>query len=222
MITRDIVSIILLFLFLGIAGCTKPNKTMQEITYQAQDIKRIELYNQLDNLKEGIWHVDKWKKFAHKICDESKGKDCSVMGEIYYDYFYGYGSKADKQKALHILERGCSLNDSRSCFKLAILGNQSDFSIEKSNNLFVKTHTLALKGCDANYAMDCYVLALLYFEGYSIFDRDRGKSKKIASKSCAMKHASSCIFLGINADTRDEAQAAYKQACVAGVKQFCK
>ena len=48
------------------------------------------------------------------------------------------------------------------------------------------------------------------------------KSKKIASKSCAMKHASSCIFLGINADTRDEAQAAYKQACVAGVKQFCK
>ena len=66
------------------------------------------------------------------------------------------------------------------------------------------------------------MLALLYFEGYSIFDRDRGKSKKIASKSCAMKHASSCIFLGINADTRDEAQAAYKQACVAGVKQFCK
>ena len=41
MITRDIVSIILLFLFLGIAGCTKPKKTMQEITYQAQDIKRV-------------------------------------------------------------------------------------------------------------------------------------------------------------------------------------
>ncbi|RDU62233.1 sel1 repeat family protein [Helicobacter didelphidarum] len=204
-----------------LCACAKPQAEPQIIPV-AKDIKRLELYNNLDNLKEGIWKVEEWKKFAKKICDNSKEKDCSVLAEIYHDYFYGYGSKSDRQQAMQILEKSCTLEDSKSCLQLAIYGTQSNQPIKVTNNLFAKAHNLALEQCNKDYAMDCYVLSLIYFEGYGGIERDRGKAKGYALKACDMKHAGSCRFLGINADTREEAQEVYTKACVLGVKEFCK
>lgn len=209
----------IVFIFF-IMGCAK-----QEIPQpipEARDLKRLETYNKLDNLKEGIWHVDEWKAFAKKICNDSKQKDCSVLAEIYYDHFYGYGTKADRQKAIQILVKSCTLHDSKSCLKLATLADQSDYPVGKSTEIFTQAYTIAQTGCDNNYAMDCSVLASIYFEGYGNIERDRAKAKEYAHKACAMKHGGSCIFVGINGDTHEEVLDAHKKACALGIKAYCK
>ncbi|MCI7411350.1 tetratricopeptide repeat protein [Helicobacter bilis] len=204
-----------------IMGCAK-KEVIKAPPPEAKDTKRIESYNKLDNLKEGVWRVDEWKETAKKICQDSKERDCSVMAEIYHDRFYGYGSRGDRQKAIQMLVKSCSLNDSKSCLKLSSLADQSDYPVGESETFFKKAHDLALKGCNANYALDCHVLALLYFEGHGEFERDRAKSKEYAHKACNMKHAGSCIFIGINGDTHEEALEAHKKACVLGIKAMCK
>lgn len=204
-----------------IMGCAK-KEVIKAPPPEAKDIKRIESYNKLDNLKEGVWRVDEWKETAKKICQDSKERDCSVLAEIYHDRFYGYGSRGDKQKAIQMLVKSCSLNDSKSCLKLSSLADQSDYPVGESETFFKKAHDLALKGCNANYALDCHVLALLYFEGHGEFERDRAKSKEYAHKACDMKHAGSCIFIGINGDTHGEVLDAHKKACALGIKAMCK
>lgn len=204
-----------------ILGCAK-HEVAKKPVLEAKDIRRLEAYNKLDDLKEGIWHVDKWKALAKSICDDSKKKDCSILAEIYHDHFYGYGTRADRQKAIQMLVKSCELNDSKSCLKLGTLADQSDYPVGKSTDFFKKTHDIAQKGCNDNYAMDCSVLALLYFEGYGDLERDRGKAKEYAHKACDMKHAGSCIFIGINGDTHEEVLEAHKKACALGVKAYCK
>ncbi|WP_104746056.1 tetratricopeptide repeat protein [Helicobacter bilis] len=204
-----------------IMGCAK-KEVIKAPPPEAKDTKRIESYNKLDNLKEGVWRVDEWKETAKKICQDSKERDCSVMAEIYHDRFYGYGSRGDRQKAIQMLVKSCSLNDSKSCLKLSSLADQSDYPVGESKTFFKKAHDLALKGCNANYALDCHVLALLYFEGHGEFERDRAKSKEYAHKACDMKHAGSCIFIGINGDTHEEVLEAHKRACALGIKAMCK
>ena len=204
-----------------IVGCAK-KEVIKAPPPEAKDTKRIESYNKLDNLKEGIWRVDEWKETAKKICQDSKERDCSVLAEIYHDRFYGYGSRGDRQKAIQMLVKSCSLNDSKSCLKLSSLADQSDYPVGESETFFKKAHDLALKGCNANYALDCHVLALLYFEGHGEFERDRAKSKEYAHKACDMKHAGSCIFIGINGDTHEEVLEAHKRACALGIKAMCK
>lgn len=204
-----------------IMGCAK-KEVIKAPPPEAKDTKRIESYNKLDNLKEGVWRVDEWKETAKKICQDSKERDCSVMAEIYHDRFYGYGSRGDRQKAIQMLVKSCSLNDSKSCLKLSSLADQSDYPVGESETFFKKAHDLALKGCNANYALDCHVLALLYFEGHGEFERDRAKSKEYAHKACDMKHAGSCIFIGINGDTHEEVLEAHKKACALGIKAMCK
>ena len=204
-----------------IMGCAK-KEVIKAPPPEAKDTKRIESYNKLDNLKEGVWRVDEWKETAKKICQDSKERDCSVMAEIYHDRFYGYGSRGDRQKAIQMLVKSCSLNDSKSCLKLSSLADQSDYPVGESETFFKKAHDLGLKGCNANYALDCHVLALLYFEGHGEFERDRAKSKEYAHKACDMKHAGSCIFIGINGDTHEEVLEAHKRACALGIKAMCK
>lgn len=204
-----------------IMGCAK-KEVIKAPPPEAKDTKRIESYNKLDNLKEGVWRVDEWKETAKKICQDSKERDCSVLAEIYHDRFYGYGSRGDRQKAIQMLVKSCSLNDSKSCLKLSSLADQSDYPVGESETFFKKAHDLALKGCNANYALDCHVLALLYFEGHGEFERDRAKSKEYAHKACDMKHAGSCIFIGINGDTHEEVLEAHKKACALGIKAMCK
>ncbi|AQQ59165.1 hypothetical protein XJ32_02470 [Helicobacter bilis] len=204
-----------------IMGCAK-KEVIKAPPPEAKDTKRIESYNKLDNLKEGVWRVDEWKETAKKICQDSKERDCSVLAEIYHDRFYGYGSRGDRQKAIQMLVKSCSLNDSKSCLKLSSLADQSDYPVGESETFFKKAHDLALKGCNANYALDCHVLALLYFEGHGEFERDRAKSKEYAHKACDMKHAGSCIFIGINGDTHEEVLEAHKRACALGIKAMCK
>ena len=204
-----------------IMGCAK-KEVIKAPPPEAKDTKRIESYNKLDNLKEGIWRVDEWKETAKKICQDSKERDCSVLAEIYHDRFYGYGSRGDRQKAIQMLVKSCSLNDSKSCLKLSSLADQSDYPVGESETFFKKAHDLGLKGCNANYALDCHVLALLYFEGHGEFERDRAKSKEYAHKACDMKHAGSCIFIGINGDTHEEVLEAHKRACALGIKAMCK
>ena len=121
-----------------------------------------------------------------------------------------------------MLVKSCSLNDSKSCLKLSSLADQSDYPVGESETFFKKAHDLGLKGCNANYALDCHVLALLYFEGHGEFERDRAKSKEYAHKACDMKHAGSCIFIGINGDTHEEVLEAHKRACALGIKAMCK
>lgn len=205
-----------------ILGCAKQKEVAKTTTTKAKDIEIVEEYNTLDNLKEGIWYVDKWKKYAKKICDASKGKDCSVLAEIYHDKSYGYGSRKDRQKAIRMLVKGCSLNDSKSCLKLSYLADQSDYPVGKSDDFFKKAYDIALNGCNANYALDCYVLAMIYFEGHGEFKRDRAKSKEYAHKACNMKHAGSCIFVSINGNTNEEVREAHKKACALGIKAMCK
>ncbi|MDY5950538.1 MAG: sel1 repeat family protein [Helicobacter sp.] len=204
-----------------IMGCAK-KEVIKAPPPEAKDTKRIESYNKLDNLKEGVWRVDEWKETAKKICQDSKERDCSVLAEIYHDRFYGYGSRGDRQKAIQMLVKSCSLNDSKSCLKLSSLADQSDYPVGESETFFKKAHDLGLKGCNANYALDCHVLALLYFEGHGEFERDRAKSKEYAHKACDMKHAGSCIFIGINGDTHEEVLEAHKRACALGIKAMCK
>lgn len=204
-----------------IMGCAK-KEVIKAPPPEAKDTKRIESYNKLDNLKEGVWRVDEWKETAKKICQDSKERDCSVLAEIYHDRFYGYGSRGDRQKAIQMLVKSCSLNDSKSCLKLSSLADQSDYPVGESETFFKKAHDLGLKGCNANYALDCHVLALLYFEGHGEFERDRAKSKEYAHKACDMKHAGSCIFIGINGDTHEEVLEAHKKACALGIKAMCK
>lgn len=204
-----------------IMGCAK-KEVIKAPPPEARDIKRVESYNKLDNLKEGVWRVDEWKETAKKICQDSKERDCSVLAEIYHDRFYGYGSRGDRQKAIQMLVKSCSLNDSKSCLKLSSLADQSDYPVGESETFFKKAHDLALKGCNANYALDCHVLALLYFEGHGEFERDRAKSKEYAHKACDMKHAGSCIFIGINGDTHEEVLEAHKKSCALGIKAMCK
>lgn len=204
-----------------IMGCAK-KEIIKAPPPEAKDMKRVESYNKLDNLKEGVWRVDEWKEAAKKICQDSKERDCSVLAEIYHDRFYGYGSRGDRQKAIQTLVKSCSLNDSKSCLKLSSLADQSDYPVGESETFFKKAHDLGLKGCNANYALDCHVLALLYFEGRGEFERDRAKSKEYAHKACDMKHAGSCIFIGINGDTHEEVLEAHKKACALGIKAMCK
>lgn len=203
-----------------INGCKKPEPP-KPIPI-AKDLKRLEAYNKLDNLKEGIWHVDEWKSLAKNMCEKTKYRDCSVWGEIYHENFYGYGTKKNRQDAIKILVKSCSMNDSKSCLKLATLADQSDYPVGKSTDFFKKAHDIATKQCNLHYAMDCYVLALIYFEGYEPFERNREKAKEYARKACDMKHAGSCIFLGINADTREEVKEVHEKACKLGVKEYCK
>lgn len=212
--------IVYLCIFSCFIGCAKKEVSPKPIP-EAKDLKRLGTYNKLDNLKEGIWHVDEWKNFAKQICNNSHKKDCSVIGEIYNDHFYGYGTKADRKKAIKILAKSCELNDSRSCLKLGTLADKQDYPIGEGITFVKKARDIAQKGCDSNYAMDCYVLALLYFEGYGNFERDRSKAKEYAHKACDMKHAGSCIFIGINGDTNEEIELAHKKACILGVKAYC-
>lgn len=222
MVRKHIMQIFFGLCIIVLVGCGGDKPKPQATPPQAKDLKRLELYNQLDNLKEGIWHVDEWKALAAKICNASQQKDCSVMAEIYYETFYGYGSRGDRQKGIKMLQEGCNLGDSKSCLKLATLASQSDYPVGSSTDLFSKARDLAKKRCDANYAMDCYVLALLEFEGYGGVPRNRIEAKQLAHKACDMNHAGSCIFLTLNADTREEMLQASKKACNIGVKQFCK
>ncbi|TLD83602.1 SEL1-like repeat protein [Helicobacter trogontum] len=203
-----------------IIGCAKQEAPKPML--EAKDMKRIQDYNALDNLKEGVWRVDEWKEMAKRMCDHSKGRDCSVLAEVYHERFYGYGSRGDRQKAIQMLVKGCSLNDSKSCFDLSSLADQSDYPVGESEMFFKKAHDLAFKGCNANYALDCFALALVYFEGLGEFERDRAKSKEYAHKACDMKHAGSCIFIGINGDTHGEVVEAHKKACALGIKAMCK
>lgn len=205
-----------------ILGCAKQEVQVQVPAPEARDLKRLEVYNKLDNLKEGIWHVDEWKELAKNICDKSNKKDCSVLAEIYHDRFYGYGTRADRQKAIQILAKSCELNDSKSCLKLGTLADQSDYPVGKSTTFFKKAHDLAQRGCNDDYAMDCSVLAVLYFDGLGGFERDRSKAKEYAHRACDMKHAGSCIFIALNGDTKDEVVEASKKACELGVKSYCK
>lgn len=215
-----VLSLFFVFLFVGCAA--KKEAAQPVVVPTPKDSKRLELYNKLDNLKEGVWHVDEWKAFAKKICDDSKQQDCSVMGEIYHDHFYGYGKKQDRQNAIKVLQKGCQLNDSRSCLKLGTFADHADYPVGKSSEFFTKAEQIAQKGCEANYAMDCSVLSLLYFEGYGEIERDRARAKEYAHKACSMGHGGSCIFLGINADTHEEMREAHQKACALGIQTFCK
>ncbi len=201
-------------------SCTKKQATVVQPPI-IQDKERINQYNTLDNLKEGLWYVDKWKSYAKQICDNSKGFDCSVLGEIYHERFYGYGSKAKRQEAVSLLNTSCEKQDSRSCLKLGILATQSDIPIVNSNDLFIKAHDIALKKCEQQYIFDCMTLSLIYFEGYGSFERDRERAKNLARYSCDNGYAMACIFLGTNADNREELQTAHTKACKLGITTFC-
>lgn len=211
-----------------IYGCSKnPEPINNEASIKSypdtsQDKDRIEAYNKLDDLKEGIWRVDEWIKYANDICTKSKGKDCAVMADVYYNDFYGYGNKKDIEKSITMLQKGCDLLDSQSCLDLAIITDKSSTKNNNAKEIFIKAYDLAKQQCDNDYAMECFVLSQIHFVGYNVFSRDRGAAKDLADKSCHMGYARACIFLGINADTRDDAKAAYKRACDLGVKEFCK
>lgn len=210
----------------------KPAK--KEIIVNDKD--RVILYNKLDDIKEGIWHVDEWIKYAKSICDDSNGKDCSTMAEVYYSDFYGYGKDSDIAKAFDTLKKGCDLDDSQSCLDLGILTNKENarkkakhdknskkkLELTDSEPFFTKARDIADKQCNNNNAMDCYVLSQIHFLGYSSSMRDRAKSKELASKSCDMGYARACIFMKINVDNNLESKKYYDKTCKLGIKEFCK
>ena len=91
------------------------------------------------NLKEGVWRVDEWKETAKKICQDFKRERLlCFLAEIYHDKFYGYGSRGDRQKAIQMLVKSCSLNDSKSFLKLSSLADQSDYPVGEVVDIFQK------------------------------------------------------------------------------------
>ena len=181
-------------IFIFMSACVN-NKEIKKETSQkvelkevktAKDLNRLLSYNKLDDLKEGIWHVEEWKKAAQRLCEESKGKDCSVLAEVYHDYFYGYGSKADRAKSQQILRKSCDLGDAKSCLRLGRYNAEKEDRAEgdktRSNADFKRAYSLAKMGCENDYAMDCHVLSLMYFEGYSPLERDRARAKAFRAR----------------------------------------
>ncbi|STQ85835.1 sel1 repeat family protein [Helicobacter muridarum] len=209
---------VIFYISLMLMACA--NKTIEQ-QISIKDADRIKKYNELDNLKEGIWYVDKWKDYAKKICDDSGGFDCSVLGEIYHDRFYGYDSKENRQEAITLLEKSCEMQDSRSCLKLAIFSSYSDIPIANSKDLFKKAYDIASDKCSNQYIFDCMTLAMIYFEGYATFERNRKTSKNLASYSCDNGYAWACAFLANNANNNQELRDSHKKACELGIKAFC-
>lgn len=219
---RTILFISVIFLSIFFISCaTKVTPQVESPPPEALDKERVNAYNNLANLKEGIWKVDEWKNAAKKICEDSKGSDCSILAEIYHDYFYGYGSNADIKKSMDMLEKGCALQDSKSCMQLAIY-HFNNKNTQQSNDAFNKTYAFSSDKCERNYAIDCQVLSLMYFGGHYPLVRDIDKTKKYAHKACDMNVANACIFLIINANDREEALNLRKKTCDLGIKEYCK
>ncbi|MWV62829.1 sel1 repeat family protein [Helicobacter saguini] len=211
-----------IFLSIFFISCAKtPQPQVETPPPEALDKDRVATYNNLANLKEGIWKVDEWKNAAQKICEDSKGVDCSILAEIYHDYFYGYGSRADIKKAMDMLEKGCNAQDSKSCMQLAIY-HFNNKNTQESNDAFNKTYAFSSDKCEQNYALDCQVLSLMYFGGHFPLTRDIDKALEYAHKACDMNLANACIFLIINATNRDEVLKLRKKTCDLGIKEYCK
>lgn len=213
-------SCIVVLLVVSAPAYSKP-KSEKQAAIEARDKERLDAHNRLDDLKEGIWYVDKWKAYAKQICEDSNGFDCSNLGEIYHDRFYGYGSKADREKSVSVLRAACDLYDSASCLKLAVLAAKTDVPVTDSKELFIKSYDIAAQRCDGDYMFDCMTLALIYFEGYGSLDRDRGKAKESALKACDGGYASACLFISNNANSREEMMTSHAKACKLGIKSSC-
>ncbi len=103
-------------------------------------------------------------------CKNGIATSCLILG----DY---YSKLNNKDKAIEYYSKGCDLNNSVSCYRLAYIDKKSS-----ANHL--------LKACKLDYPKACFDLGALYYK-----KNDYMNAEKFLDKSCNLKYTKGCYLL---------------------------
>ena len=112
------------------------------------------------------------------LCFFNQGDKCYAAG---LDYQKGTDSiKKDENKALKYLEKGCELNNAKSCENLVFYFNEEN---EKRN--LAKAFKFSKKACQLDNVKGCFIIGLMYSTGTGA-TLDLNKANEYIDKSCRL------------------------------------
>ena len=112
------------------------------------------------------------------LCFLNQGDKCYVAG---LDYQEGTDSvKKDENKAIKYLEKGCELNNAKSCENLVFYFNEEN---EKRN--LAKAFKFSKKACQLDNVKGCFIIGLMYSTGTGA-TLDLNKANEYIDKSCRL------------------------------------
>lgn len=112
------------------------------------------------------------------LCFLNQGDKCYAAG---LDYQEGTDAiKKDENKALKYLEKGCELNNAKSCENLVFYFNEEN---EKRN--LAKAFKFSKKACQLDNVKGCFIIGLMYSTGTGA-TLDLNKANEYIDKSCRL------------------------------------
>lgn len=112
------------------------------------------------------------------LCFLNHGDKCYAAG---LDYQKGTDTiKIDENKALKYLEKGCELNNAKSCENLVFYFNEEN---EKRN--LAKAFKFSKKACQLDNVKGCFIIGLMYSTGTGA-TLDLNKANEYIDKSCRL------------------------------------
>lgn len=112
------------------------------------------------------------------LCFLNQGDKCYAAG---LDYQKGTDTiKIDENKAIKYLEKGCELNNAKSCENLVFYFNEEN---EKRN--LAKAFKFSKKACQLDNVKGCFIIGLMYSTGTGA-TLDLNKANEYIDKSCRL------------------------------------
>ncbi len=112
------------------------------------------------------------------LCFLNQGDKCYAAG---LDYQKGTDTiKIDENKAIKYLEKGCELNNAKSCENLVFYFNEEN---EKRN--LAKAFKFSKKACQLDNVKGCFIIGLMYSTGTGA-TLDHNKANEYIDKSCRL------------------------------------
>lgn len=112
------------------------------------------------------------------LCFLNQGDKCYAAG---LDYQKGTDAiKKDENKAIKYLEKGCELNNAKSCENLVFYFNEEN---EKRN--LAKAFKFSKKACQLDNVKGCFIIGLMYSTGTGA-TLDLNKANEYIDKSCRL------------------------------------
>lgn len=112
------------------------------------------------------------------LCFLNQGDKCYAAG---LDYQEGTDAiKKDENKAIKYLEKGCELNNAKSCENLFFYFNEEN---EKRN--LAKAFKFSKKACQLDNVKGCFIIGLMYSTGTGA-TLDLNKANEYIDKSCRL------------------------------------
>ncbi|MCX2717115.1 hypothetical protein OQH61_05130 [Helicobacter sp. MIT 21-1697] len=173
-----------------------------------ENLQALAQYNQNEEL-------DKYGTMYKRDCENGLGIACGNLSSYYY---HGLGgANKNHTQARILLQKGCELKDTNSCYQLGLWEMQGLGGALKDANNALKHITFA---CEGNVAKNCKAVASLDKDKQSLY-KCENNAKNIANAACLS--AGGIYEHGFDSIKSESALALkyYKKACDGGLDNGC-